>query len=161
MAATRRAETEAGLRALDAGQAEVIRLGLPDSGVAGCAGELAERLGPLVAGFELCAAPWSADAHPDHEAAGQAALQACQNTDTALVQYPVWMWHWAVPGDRRVPWRRAARVDLPGWALRRKQAAIACQVSQITALGDAPQDAAILPPADLEHFTRDFETVLR
>ena len=71
------------------------------------------------------------------------------------------MWHWAVPGDQRVPWDRAARIDLPDWALDRKRRAIACHASQINPLGDHPQDAAVLPPGELEHFTRTFETVLR
>lgn len=161
MAATRRAETDAGLRALGAEQAQVIRLGLPDSGVEHHAHDLAARLRPLVAGFDVCAAPWPEDAHADHEAAGRAARAACRGAGTVLVQYPVWMWHWASPGDQRVPWDRAARVDLPDRVLARKRRAIACQASQVNPLGDRPQDAAILPPEEIDHFTRDFETVLR
>ena len=161
LAAKRRGETDAGLAALGAGQAQVVRLELPDSAVEDHAGDLVALLRPLVDGFDLCAAPWSGDAHPDHEAAGRAARAACRGVGTALVQYPVWMWHWAVPADRRVPWDRAARVDLPDWALARKRHAIACHASQIHPLGDRPQDAAILPPDELEHFTRHFETVLR
>jgi LmbE family N-acetylglucosaminyl deacetylase len=161
LAATRRAETEAGLIALGAGDAEVVRLGLPDSGVEEHADDLARRLRPLIDGFGLCAAPWSLDAHPDHEAAGRAAEAVCRGAGADLMQYPVWMWHWASPGDDRVPWERAARIDLPDWARARKQQAIACQASQVNPLGPGPQDAAILPPAELEHFQRDFEVVLR
>lgn len=161
LAAVRRAETEAGLAALGAQDAQVIRLGLPDSGVDKHTEELAERLTPLVGGFDVCASPWSLDAHADHEAVGQAARAACRSAGTALVQYPVWMWHWAGPDDQRVPWDRAARIDLPDWASDRKRRAIACQASQVNPLGERPQDAAILPPEELEHFTRDFETVLR
>ncbi|HEV2638032.1 MAG TPA: PIG-L family deacetylase [Actinocrinis sp.] len=161
LAAIRRAETEAGLAALGAGNAEVIRLGLPDSGVEKHAGDLLERLRPLVDGFDLCAAPWSRDAHPDHEAAGRAAQTACVEAGTPFVYYPVWMWHWARPDDARVPWNRAARIGLPTWALARKRQAIACQASQVNPLGERPEDAAILPPEELDHFTRDFETVLR
>lgn len=43
----------------------------------------------------------------------------------------------------------------------RKLAALACFRSQIEPLGDAPEDAAILPPAELAHFRRDFEVIWR
>lgn len=161
LAAIRRAETQAALTALGAEDAQIIRLQLPDSGVAASTEALVRRLGPLIAGFDVCAAPWSGDAHPDHEAAGRAARAAARRFGCALWQYPVWMWHWAVPGDRRVPWHRAGRIDMPAWALKRKRAAIACHASQVRPLGPGAGDAAILPPDELEHFDRAFETVLR
>ncbi|NJA60592.1 PIG-L family deacetylase, partial [Streptomyces sp. NEAU-H3] len=70
---------------------------------------------------------------------------------------PVWMWHWARPDDPRVPWHRAARLDLPADVRARKRDAVACFRSQIAPLGPAPEDAAILPPAELAHHVRDFE----
>ncbi len=161
LAAVRRIEDTAGPALLAASQPEVVRLALPDSALAEHADVLAGRLEELVAGFEVCAAPWSLDAHPDHETAGHAARRACAPTGVALLEYPVWTWHWAAPDDPRVPWSRAARVDLPAWAVELKQAAIACHASQILPLGSGPEDAAILPPDELEHFRRDFEVVLR
>lgn len=156
----RRAEDEASLAALGAGGAELVRLGLPDGGLGARHDELAARLRELTAGFEVCAAPWSADVHPDHESAGRAALTACARTGTAVWQYPVWMWHWAVPGDERVPWDRAARIELPSWARVRKQEAVACHASQIFPLGPGPEDAPVLALSDLEHFRRRYELVM-
>lgn len=51
-------------------------------------------------------------AHPDDEAAGRAAAAACKATGAPLVEYPIWMWHWATPDDPAVPWHRARRVPL-------------------------------------------------
>src|SRR2546430_5092877 len=44
---------------------EVIRLGLPDTGLIACEDELAARLCELCTGFAVCLAPWEADAHAD------------------------------------------------------------------------------------------------
>jgi len=72
------------------------------------AASVAERAGALVpdltAGFTACLAPWTSDLHGDHEAVGRAARRAAGR----VLFYPVWMWHWARPGDSRVPWRRNA-----------------------------------------------------
>jgi len=70
-----------------------------------------------------CAAPWRGAGHPDHEAVGHAAWAACAHTGAALLEYPVWMWHWAVPGDPAVPWDRAHAVPAPAWAVSRKRLA--------------------------------------
>ncbi|HEX4791829.1 MAG TPA: PIG-L family deacetylase [Actinospica sp.] len=161
LAAVRRAEDQASLAALGADGAEIVRLGLPDGGLDDGYRGLVARLRELTAGFQVCAAPWSGDVHPDHESAGRAALAACAGTDTESWHYPVWMWHWAVPGDERVPWQRAARIELPAWAWVRKQEAVACHGSQIFPLGPDPEDAPILPVSELEHFRRRYETVLR
>src|SRR4051812_44355011 len=76
LARRRAAETALALRALGARSAEVIRLGLPDGHLAGQENQIAAALAPLVAGFDLCLAPWDRDKHPDHEAAGRAARRA-------------------------------------------------------------------------------------
>jgi hypothetical protein len=64
------------------------------TGLAAREDELAAVLAPLVAGFDLCLAPWDGDMHPDHEAAGRAARRA---NPGHLYYFPVWMWHWAPP----------------------------------------------------------------
>jgi LmbE family N-acetylglucosaminyl deacetylase len=153
LARRRARERTAALLALGAGGVEVVRLGLPDSGLAGRDDEIAARLQDLVAGFDVCLAPWDADVHDDHEAVGRAAGQLRGRA----FFYPVWMWHWAGPGDSRVPWRQAVRVLLPPAVRDRKQAAIGCFASQ---LEDRPAAAGpVLPEPFLAHFTRDCEVL--
>ena len=154
VARTRIAESAAALDRLGAGDAEVIRLGFPDAGVADHEEELAAVLAERCAGFGACLAPWEADGHADHEAAGRAARRAVPD----MLAYPVWMWHWATPGDPRVPWQRACRVALPADAAARKRSAIAAFASQLTDRegGLAP----ILPAGVVAHFTRRQEVLL-
>ena len=64
LARRRTAETATALRALGAQAAEVVRLRLPDSGLATREEELTAALAPLAAGFDLCLAPWEHDLHP-------------------------------------------------------------------------------------------------
>jgi LmbE family N-acetylglucosaminyl deacetylase len=158
LAAVRRQETSAALRRLGLDPARVHRLGQPDGGIDEAA--LAEALVPLLWPGRWSYATWRGDGHPDHEAVGRAAAAACELTGGRLLEYPVWMWHWAVPGDDRVPWERARRIDLARSVQTKKRAAMDEFRSQIEPLGPAPGDAPILPPAVLARFERPFETVL-
>jgi LmbE family N-acetylglucosaminyl deacetylase len=151
----RAAETIAALRALGAETAEVVRLQLPDGGLARREDKLTAALAPLVAGFDMCLAPWERDQHPDHEAAGRAARRAAPQP---LYRYPVWMWHWASPADPRVPWDRALRLPLAPRAAARKRAAIRCFTSQITDQGHGLDP--VLAPGIIAHFTRPVEVLL-
>ena len=76
-----------------------------------------------------------------------------------VLAYPVWMWHWAEPGDPRVPWWQARRVLLPDDVRDAKRAAVAAFATQVNPLSDDPADAAILPPHVLARLTRDVEYV--
>jgi LmbE family N-acetylglucosaminyl deacetylase len=145
---TRRiAETAAALEHI--GRCEVVRLRLPDAGVR--EDELTPLLHDLVYGFDVCLAPWEGDVHADHEAAGRAAM-AC---DVTVLRFPIWTWHWARPGDPRLPWNQAVRAPLPPEAAAAKRAAINCFTSQFE--GTDP----ILPPGIVEHFTRPEEVLFR
>jgi len=155
LAVRRTAETAAALRALGAGTTEVIRLGLPDSELADHQDELAAALTRLAAGFDVCLAPWDQDMHPDHEAAGRAARRHCPQ----VLCYPVWMWHWACPGDSRVPWDRVSRVPLSPRAAAAKIAAISCFSSQTEDRG--PGLGPVLSPGMIAHFTRQAEVLIR
>jgi len=144
-------ERAAALRELGASAAEVVRLRMPDSGLDRLEPELTMVLCQLTAGFDACLAPWDNDVHADHEAVGRAARRACPR----LFFYPIWMWHWARPGDPRVPWQQAFRVPLPAVAAERKRAAIGCFASQLEDRAD--ELGPVLAPDFVAHFTRDFE----
>ncbi len=156
LAAARRAESDAALAVLGVAPAAAARLGLPDSGVAAHEDDLVAALVPLLAGADLVLTPWTGDGHPDHEAVGRAALAAAGPRGVPVAQYPVWAWHWAHPGDPRVPWDRAREVALPPAVRAAKQAAIACFTTQVHPLGPDP---AVLPPQFLAHADRDHEVL--
>ncbi|HEY2579023.1 MAG TPA: PIG-L family deacetylase [Streptosporangiaceae bacterium] len=153
LARRRVAETAAALRVLGAQDAEVIRLRLPDTGVARHEEELTGLLRELTCGFSICLAPWPHDAHADHEAAGRAARRACPES----LSYPVWMWHWALPGDPRVPWHRGLRVPLPPAVVAAKRAAIRCFASQFEPR--RPSGQPVLLPCVVAHFSRSQEVL--
>lgn len=59
----------------------------------------------------LCLAPWLDDTHPDHVAAGHAAMLACRAYHIRLLYYPVSGPHH--PGAAQLPLHRARRFTLP------------------------------------------------
>jgi LmbE family N-acetylglucosaminyl deacetylase len=163
LAARRIEESRRALAVLSPGgpAAEIVRLGLPDTAVSAHEAASIPALAELLVGYEVCAAPWSGDLHADHEAAGRIAAGASAAAGVRLVEYPVWMWHWAGPADPRVPWARAVRIDLTAERVRRKQRAIGCFETQIAPLRPGQDDRVILPPEELAHFARPFEVLFR
>ncbi|MFF5899590.1 PIG-L deacetylase family protein [Streptomyces argenteolus] len=159
LATIRAEETRAALDRLGAGAAEIVRLRVPDAAVDRHEEEVRRALVPLCSGAVLVAAPWTGDVHSDHEAAGRAARAAAVEADAPFAEYPVWLWHWARPGDPRVPWDRAARLTLSPHDQARKRHAVDAFASQIRPLGPAAEDAAILPPEELAHHLRPREVV--
>ena len=155
IAQTRVNESADALHRLGARDIDVVRLRLPDTGLADREHELSDILREQCAGFEVCLAPWEGDAHADHEAAGRAASRAARN----VLTYPVWMWHWAEPGDRRVPWNRASQIVLPAEIADRKRSAIDAFLSQLTDRG--ADLGPVVPPDVVAHFTRRQEVLLR
>jgi LmbE family N-acetylglucosaminyl deacetylase len=154
LAARRVAETAAALQVLGVQPIEIVRLRLPDAGLAARADEISALLPKLAAGFDACLAPWENDAHADHEAVGRSARRA----GLAPYFYPIWMWHWAIPGDPRVPWHRGLRAVLPPAVAARKRAAIRCFGSQVRPrAGTGP----VLSAGTIAHFTRAEEVLFR
>lgn len=152
LARRRAGERTAALTILGAGDVEVVRLGFPDTGLSLVEDEVASALRETCRGFEVCLAPWDADAHADHEAAGRAARRASGR----VLSYPIWAWHWAVPADHRVPWERGLRVELPPVLAARKRSAIQAFTSQLTGRSGA---GPVLPPGVVGHFTRAWEVL--
>ena len=139
-----------------------LSLGLPDGELAdyqdkltGMLVDILEMAGPAT----WCAATWRGDGHPDHEAVGRAAAAACERTGAALLEFPVWMWHWALPGDQAVPWERAYSIPAPGWAMERKRHAAQCYRSQFEPA--AGESAPVVPGFVLARLLAVGEVVFR
>jgi LmbE family N-acetylglucosaminyl deacetylase len=132
LGALRREESAEGLRRLMRTACATHRLGLPD----GALGEqwlaLSVALVKNLRPGDVVVTTWQHDAHPDHEACGHAARDACAITGCRLLEAPVWMWHWSEPGDSRVPWHRLAALTLPSDLILRKQYALSAHASQLT-----------------------------
>jgi LmbE family N-acetylglucosaminyl deacetylase len=159
MAATRQHELRRATGVL--GVSPPTPLGLPDGELADHEDQLADSLAEILGGAGTrpwCAATWRGDGHPDHEAVGRAAATACARTDAVLLEYPIWMWHWASPNDPAVPWDRAHSVPAPDWALIRKRDAAQCFRSQFESSAGSPP---VLPPFVLPRLMALGEVVFR
>ncbi|TQM62031.1 bifunctional PIG-L family deacetylase/class I SAM-dependent methyltransferase [Humibacillus xanthopallidus] len=160
LATLRVEETRAAL-ALLAPSARLHLVGLPDGELGSHEDAIVEAIvrtvgehGPTT----VLAAPWRHDGHADHEAAGRAAAVAAHRTDARLVEYPIWLWHWAAPHE--APWTRFRALPLASGVRARKSHAISVHRSQVGPLSDDPGDEALLHPGMLEHFVRDRETFI-
>ncbi len=155
----RRNEMDSAARFL--GVRQPIHLGFPD----GRLGEHTDTLTELLTLILLdrpgmwCAATWRGDGHPDHEAVGASAAAAAHRAGNPLLEYPVWMWHWASPGDPDVPWGRAHSVAVTRSALGRKHHAINCFRSQMEP--PAPGVEPVVPPFVLRRLLAVGEVVFR
>lgn len=139
-------------------------LGIPDGQVREQAHHVREHLEQLVArhGPEgmLLLAPWTEDGHRDHRAAGTVSRAVAHSTGARLLEYPIWMWHWADPDNAAVPWSDMVCVDLTEPEQALKSTALAAHRSQIFPLSDAPGDDALLNPEVQRHFSRPFEVLI-
>ncbi|MET0402891.1 MAG: PIG-L family deacetylase [Cystobacter sp.] len=158
LARTRPRETGEALGRLGLGGAKVERAGIPDGAITENEGRLVEWLGARLRPDDVVLATWRLDGHPDHEAVGRAASRACAALDGRCVEVPIWTWHWARPGDTRVPWSRARRIELDEATLALKRQATEAYVSQLepdSTTGKPP----IVSPHALERLMRPFEVV--
>jgi LmbE family N-acetylglucosaminyl deacetylase len=137
---------------------EPVRLGMPDGGLQDLRWLLSERLLPLLDRSDVIFTTWRQDGHPDHEATGHACALVAARVGARLVEVPVWAWHWAAPGDERLPWHRASRLNLDADAADRKRRAVRCFTSQL--LPDASTGAGpILRATTVERAERPFEVM--
>jgi LmbE family N-acetylglucosaminyl deacetylase len=156
----RRAELHSAVNAL--GLPGPITLGLPDGQLSDQEHRLADLLTDVLAARPAgtwCAATWRGDGHPDHEAVGRAAAVAVARTGAKLLEYPVWMWHWAQPDDDAVPWRCAYRVSATDDAVERKH--IAAQQFRSQHEGRDTNTGPVLPPDVLRRLLSVGEVVFR
>ena len=107
----------------------------------------------------LLVAPWRGDRHPDHEAAGRAAAIAAERTDARLLEYPIWLWHWAAPDA--APWGGMRALTLDPAAGAAKEAALEQHTSQVRPLSPAAGDEVLLTADLLAHFRRDREVFVQ
>ena len=82
-------------------------------------------------------------------------VAAAQRAGVPLVEYPVWMWHWATPADPDVPWDRAVSVPLDRAALACKERAAQCFRSQFESVDP------VLPPFVLPRLLAVGEVLFR
>jgi LmbE family N-acetylglucosaminyl deacetylase len=151
-------ETERALRRLGLDGCETRRLGLPDGGLMPSRSALTRQVTALLQPGDTLFTTWRLDGHPDHEATGQACAAAAASRGVRLVEIPVWAWHWAGPGDTRLPWARAGRVALDPAEAKRKVDAVGEFRSQL--LPDASTGAGpILRSTTIERAQRPFEVM--
>lgn len=132
------------------------RMRLPDTGVAGQADRLVERLLEIIRPGDRVITTWRRDGHCDHESTGGATARVVAQQQAFLIEVPIWAWHWARPEDPRIPWIRARKFMLDAQVLARKRSAIHAHVSQVSKDGGAP---AVLECDTLERLLQPFELV--
>jgi LmbE family N-acetylglucosaminyl deacetylase/SAM-dependent methyltransferase len=161
LAAVRREEFAAAMAAF--GLAEHWQfLNLPDSGLARHRAVIAERLaGAIGQGREdgqrtvVIVAPYRGDGHIDHDTLGAVAAEAAKAGGHGLLEYPIWYWLWATPGD--TAWRNWVRLPLSSGEQRTKREALHAHASQLEPLSEQPGDEVLLSGQFLSHFSRPFE----
>jgi LmbE family N-acetylglucosaminyl deacetylase len=149
----RRGESRRALTTLGVSPSQSIVLGLPDGGLGVNLPALRAAFRGVIEPDDVVLAPWRGDGHPDHEAVGSVASELA----ATLLEYPIWMWHWALPDDSRVPWSRLRTVAVPDRAAKAR--AVDAFETQVRPIGPEPEDAAILPPAVVARFLRPCEVV--
>lgn len=157
---TRLKESQAALTALGLAPEKLTwhRLHAPDSQAGRDQAGLTAAIGALLRPADRVLTTWRLDGHCDHEAVGQASLDAAAAVGAQVVEIPVWAWHWAAPEDQRLPWERARRLPLSFDHLARKRAAIEAHQSQLTP--DASTGAPpVLSAEALSRWLQPFELV--
>lgn len=147
----RRVEQTDALGQLGVNEQNIVRFGLPDSGVTAREEELTERLRALVSRETHVVAPWQGDFHPDHAACGRAAEKVVAEAGAKLTSYFFWTWHFGTP--ELIADLSLRRFPLTSELLAVKSEALACHRTQLV----HEQGEPILPERLLGPAQRSFE----
>ena len=162
LAARRRAELAEAVHLLSPAS-PVTMLGHPDGGLRESREAIEADLRALLRDgppVDQLVAPWRGDGHRDHRIVGEVCAGLADELGCTLLEYPLWLWHWATPDDPRVPWDRLRVVELADRSVVRKHRAVAAHVTQVAPLSSDPRDAPTLHPEYLRTFDRDVEVVV-
>ena len=144
-------ESCAGLMQLGIDPECVVRLKIPDGSAANNVEHIFLQLEDLFLPGDLVITTWSQDGHPDHEATADAVLR----TGCKAMQAPVWMWHWAKPADKKIPWANLMSIEITEDAIHAKKNALAQHHSQIAWSSDRFEP--VLIPSIVERAARQHE----
>jgi LmbE family N-acetylglucosaminyl deacetylase len=154
IAETRREECAEAMAEI-APRSAVIELNIPDGELREHRDLLRDGVRKAIRDAELIIAPWRGDGHRDHRIAGEVAVEIADEAGIAVLEYPLWMWHWAEPEHSEVPWDHLVTLELDAPSRAAKHAALSKYRSQREALdGVAP----IIHEGMAAHFSRKFET---
>lgn len=153
LAGIRKAELHQALRILQA-NATLDWLGFPDGQTEDHVADISAAIGAIVREAppeSLVIAPWRGDGHPDHRVVGE--LAAMHASERSVLEYPIWMWHWASPRHPDMPWNELVSVSIDADV---KQRAINAYASQ-TQIPVETHGSPLLRSDFLEHFQRPVE----
>ncbi|GAA3642001.1 hypothetical protein GCM10022200_27190 [Microbacterium awajiense] len=159
VARTRRRETVDALAELGDGIA-LTYAALPDGGLreheADVRSAIAGTLSTAAAGTRtLLVTPWHGDGHRDHRIVGSVAARLA-GAGVRVVQYPIWMWHWASSESvDTAAWRT---LTLDDHAHAAKVGAVDRHVSQLTP--PSPAEPPMLHAGMRSHFERKVEVYI-
>lgn len=149
----RRRESTAGARDLGV---DLVHLDLPDGVLT--ADEVDAALHPALDAADpaIVAVTWSGDGHPDHHECAESVRRWRGAAQALILEYPVWMWHWADVDDPAVPWPRLRKLAVPPQSEGVKRQALSRHASQLESIGGTPP---ILPPPVVDRFFSGHEWV--
>jgi LmbE family N-acetylglucosaminyl deacetylase len=146
----RRSELQQALAILGGTRPLAVGLNIPDGRVQQHGEALRAALAALCDRDTTLIAPYEADGHPDHDAAGAVCREFAQTAGLAIARYPIWAWHHSTPAAMPARW---GRFPLQPHTQRAKTAAVRCFRSQLR----PDQRAPIIPAHVLAYFSRPYE----
>ena len=138
-------------------EGEVIMLGFADGETDVSRAAIAEALRRAIVPGSTLVSPWAGDGHRDHRVVAEVCIALAAERHATLLAYPIWMWHWASPGDESVPWPSAVSLALSDSTLEAKRRAISRHVSQVVGVGGGDGEGPVIAPDFAAHFDRDRE----